>query len=238
MKLLYLLINCFSAIVPVIFSFHPKLKFYKNFKSFFGAVILSAAVFIIWDINFTKLGVWGFNENYITGIYLYNLPIEEILFFFCIPFACVFTYHCLNLFFTISWKSRTEHYFVITTSIILLIAGIYFYNKLYTASTFISLAILLPTLKYIVRVNWLAKLVTIYPVLLIPFLIVNGILTGSGLDEPVVWYNNEENSGFRLLTIPLEDFFYGFELILLNIFFYEYFKNKSAKNESDEQSLT
>jgi len=229
MKLLYLLINCFTAIVPVIFSFHPKLKFYKNFRSFFGAAILSAAIFIVWDINFTKQGVWGFNENYITGTYLFTLPIEEILFFFCIPYACVFTYHCLNLFFNIYWTSKTEHYFVLTASFILLSAGIYFHTQLYTASTFISLSILLLTLKYLVRIPWLAKLVTIYPVLLIPFILVNGILTGTGLEKPVVWYNNEENSGIRLLTIPLEDFFYGFELILLDIFFYEYFRNKFSE---------
>ena len=35
MKFLYLLVDLFTAIVPFIFSFHPKLKFYKNFKAFF-----------------------------------------------------------------------------------------------------------------------------------------------------------------------------------------------------------
>ena len=53
----------------------------------------------------------------------------------------------------------------------------------------------------------------------------NGILTGTGLQQPVVWYNNNQNLAIRLLTIPIEDVFYGFELILLNIFLYEYFKS-------------
>jgi lycopene cyclase domain-containing protein len=88
------------------------------------------------------------------------------------------------------------------------------------------LAISLLVLKYFVKSRWLAKLIGIYPVLLIPFFIVNSILTGSGLEQPVVWYNNAENLGIRLFTIPVEDIFYGFELILLNIFLYEYFKNK------------
>ena len=60
--------------------------------------------------------------------------------------------------------------------------------------------------------------------LLIPFFIVNGILTGTGIDEPVVWYNNAENLSIRILTIPIEDIFYGFELIILTIYFQELFK--------------
>jgi lycopene cyclase domain-containing protein len=231
MKWLYAQIIFFSILVPFIFSFHPKLKFNKNFGAFFPANILAAIVFIVWDVFFTRLAVWGFNPKYVTGNYLFNLPLEEISFFICIPFACVFVYHCLNQFYIIEWKPKTEKIFIDSISLLLFSTGIYFYNRLYTSSTFISLSILLIALKYVVKVKWLPKLITIYPVLLIPFCIVNGILTGSGLQEPVVWYNNTENLGIRLLTIPVEDIFYGFELILLNVFFYEYFKSKFSKNE-------
>jgi len=229
MKWLYLLINFCTVIVPVLFSFHPKLNFYKKWKAFFIANAIVAFIFILWDLLFTQIGVWGFNPNYISGIYFFNLPIEEILFFICIPYACVFTYHCLNLFIKTSWPANTENIFVYTLAAVLLFTGIYFYDKLYTASTFISLAIVLFILKYFLKINWLGKLLTIYPILLIPFFIVNGILTGSGLPQPVVWYNNAENLGIRLFTIPFEDIFYGFELILLNIVFYEYFLNKDIK---------
>lgn len=226
MKSTYLLVDFFTIIVPLIFSFHPKLKFYKKFKAFFLANILTALIFIVWDILFTRMGVWGFNSKYLIGAYFLNLPIEEILFFICIPFACVFTYHCLKLFFNIKWKPKTETVFVLNFSLLLLCAGFYFHSKLYTSCTFISLGVLLLVLKYFAKLNWLSKLVIIYPVLLIPFFIVNGILTGSGLDQPVVWYNNSENLGIRLFTIPFEDIFYGFELILLNIHFYRYFNKK------------
>jgi lycopene cyclase domain-containing protein len=226
MKLCYLLIDLFTVIVPIGFSFHPKINFYKLWKPFFGANILVSTLFIIWDILFTRMGVWGFNPDYISGIYFFNLPIEEVLFFICIPFACVFTYHCLNLFFKIRWGSKTEIIFVAALSILLLVTGIYFWDKLYTASIFISLSVLLLLIKLIAKINWLGKLVGIYPFLLIPFFIVNGILTGTGLQHPVVWYNDAENMGIRVISIPIEDFFYGFELILLNVFFYEFFKNK------------
>lgn len=229
MKWTYLLVDLLTVIVPFAFSFHPILKFNRYFKSFFLANILVAILFIVWDIAFTKVGVWGFNPDYIMGIYFFNLPLEEILFFICIPFACVFTYHCLNIFFKIKWQEKTETVFVLCCSTLLIFSGQYFNSRLYTSITFISLGLMLLFLKYILKIKWLSKLVIIYPVLLIPFFIVNGILTGSGLQQPVVWYNNQENLGIRLLTIPVEDIFYGFELILLNTTLYEYFKNRFNK---------
>ena len=227
MKYLYLLIDFFTVIIPFLFSFHPKIKFYKEWKWFIPANILSAAIFVIWDICFTKLGIWGFNERYLLGVYFYNLPIEEILFFICIPYACVFTYYCLNNFYKIKWNTKFEAVFIPVLSGLILITGVYFYSRAYTSVTFISLSFFLLIIKYFIKGIWLSKLISIFPILLIPFFIVNGILTGTGLAQPVVWYNNMENIGFRLLTIPIEDIFYGFELVLLNTFFYKLFQSTS-----------
>jgi len=58
------------------------------------------------------------------------------------------------------------------------------------------------------------------------FLMVNGILTGTGLESPIVNYNPKNFMGCRILTIPIEDTFYGYELILWNIFFFQKFKKK------------
>jgi lycopene cyclase domain-containing protein len=236
MKSTYLFVDFLTIFIPLIFSFHPKLKFYKSFKFFLPGNIITAILFIAWDILFTKIGVWGFNENYVLGFYFFNLPVEEVLFFICIPFSCVFTYHSLNLFFHIKWNVKIENIFILTLSLLLLVTGLYFYSKLYTSFTFISLSILLLNFKYFTKINWLARLVVIYPVILIPFFMVNGVLTGSGLEQPV-WYNNSENLGIRLFTIPIEDIFYGFELIFLNIYFYELFKNKYTKYQYDEQNI-
>ena len=224
MKNLYLAIDLLTIAVPFLFSFHPKLQFYKHWKAFFGANVLAGAIFISWDILFTHWKVWGFNPTYLTGNYFFNLPIEEVLFFICIPFSCVFTYHCLNRFFTFSWKDKLETRFVLVLSISFLLLGMIFWGRAYTSATFISLSLFLLVLKFVLKVTWLPKILTIYPILLIPFFIVNGILTGTGLDAPVVWYDNLENLNVRLGTIPVEDVFYGLELILLNLFFYERFK--------------
>jgi lycopene cyclase domain-containing protein len=66
-----------------------------------------------------------------------------------------------------------------------------------------------------------------YLVILIPFAIVNGILTGSFIDDPVVWYNNAENVGIRFFTIPVEDFGYAFSMLYFSVLLIERFKTKT-----------
>ena len=220
MKSLYLLVDFFTVIVPLLFSFHPKIKFYKTWGQFFTAAAIVGIIFVIWDSIFTGLGVWNFNPKYVTGIYFFHLPIEEILFFICIPFSCVFTFFCLDKFYNLSWKRKTEDIFCTIFSLTLLILGFVYLDKLYTSVTFISTALVSLILQFILKIDWFGKAVTVYVILLIPFFIVNGILTGTGLEEPVVRYNPSENLNIRLLTIPIEDVFYGFEMILLNLFIY------------------
>jgi len=42
---------------------------------------------------------------------------------------------------------------------------------------------------------------------LIPFIIVNGILTGTGIEGEAVLYNDAENLGLRMGTIPFKTAF-------------------------------
>ncbi|MGN6477917.1 MAG: lycopene cyclase domain-containing protein, partial [Flavipsychrobacter sp.] len=54
---------------------------------------------------------------------------------------------------------------------------------------------------------------------------VNGLLTSL----PVVIYNDTENLGVRMYTIPVEDTFYGLFLLLGNITIMEWAKHRSLK---------
>ena len=223
MQYTYLLVNFFTILIPFLFSFHPKLKFHKTWNAFFPAVFITGFIFVVWDMYFTGLGVWGFNEKYLTGIEIGNLPLEEVLFFFCIPYACVFTFHCIDLFLK-GFKNaifRDLFYAAACAAPVCFLAHIYF-GSAYTASTFLSFGILLLLARFVFKINWLNRFYFIYGILLLPFFIVNGILTGTGIEEEVVWYNPSEFMGFRILTVPVEDIFYGAELILLNLLIYKY----------------
>lgn len=210
---------------PLILSFDKKVAFYTKWASLFKAMILPAFFYIAWDILFTKSGVWSFNKDYITGIKIFNLPIEEVLFFFVVPYCCVFIYECVRVYFP---KIKNTAFGILVLKLIgiaLLITAIFHHNKDYTFFTFffngIFIFLLLSLKSYFSKFNINAFLVS-YLIMLIPFLIVNGLLTSI----PVVKYNDNENLHFRIYSIPFEDIFYGMLLIMMNVAGYEKVKAK------------
>ena len=215
MNYLYLLLNIGSIAIPFAFSFHPKLKFYKHWKSGLIAILISATIFIVWDVLFTKNGVWGFNETYLLGINIINLPIEEWLFFLCIPYACIFThYSLLKCYPNLGLNKKISRLIGYSLILLLILVAIFNVNKSYTFINFCLAAI---TLLFVImyRVDLLSQYLITYLVIFIPFLVINGILTGSFIEDQVVWYNDNENLGIRLFTIPIEDAVYAFSLILI-----------------------
>lgn len=229
MKYTYLLIDILSFLVPFLFSFHPKLKFYRHWNTLFPAILITGVLFVPFDIYFTKLKVWGFNPAYVSGYYFSNLPVEELLFFLCIPYSCLFTYHCLSPLFDKTIPARIVNSCTAAMIGCALLMVVMFHHDGYTVFTFALTAILLFAAQFVMKVKWLTKFYYTYGILLLPFLIVNGLLTGTGLAAPIVWYSNTENMNFRILTIPVEDVFYGMALILLNLLIFKTLNQKIYK---------
>jgi len=227
MEALYLILLLVSFSFPFVYSFEKKMYFIKHWKTIFSAISIVAIIYIVWDVIFTKIGVWGFSPNYYLGITIFNLPIEEILFFFLIPYASIFIHYSLQYFFP---KAKLANKFVVffTWVFIILLVVLIAMNmgKLYTQINgfFLVFALLLGLLD---KNNTLHRFYISYLVILIPFAIVNGILTGTFIDEPVVWYNNSENLGIRFFTIPVEDFGYAFSMLFFSVILIERFKTKT-----------
>jgi lycopene cyclase domain-containing protein len=152
--------------------------------------------------------------------------VEEILFFICIPYASVFTYFALNH--LVEKDHLFPHQELISSVliIVLLISGIYNIDKLYTGVTFVALALLMAFQMLKLRPRYMGRFYFAFAVLLLPFFIVNGLLTGSFIDEEVVWYNPQHMLGMRIGTVPLEDIFYGLLLILMNIVIMEWLEDR------------
>ena len=191
--------------------------------------MLTMGVFIPWDVIFTINGVWGFNSDYFFGFEIFSLPLEEWLFFICIPFACVFTHYALLLYFpNLKLNKVATKAISISLVLILFILALANYDKWYTLVNF-SLAIPLTWLVYKYNPQLLQHFFLTFLVMLIPFFIVNGVLTGSWIDNQVVWYNDAENLGIRMGTIPVEDSIYAYSMILMNLYYFEYLCSRFKK---------
>ncbi len=223
----YILINFFTIIICFIASFDRRIQFSR----FFGKFLLSSTIvgvpFIVWDIWFTANGVWWFDLNYTLGFKIAGLPVEEWLFFYCIPFACVFTYYCIEKFYRLDWAGAFNNLIVFTSFIILGVVGFLYYERIYTLLTVIVTLLTLFYLHFIVQKEWIGKVSLVYLILMPGFFAVNGILTGSFIPSPVVNYNPDDFLGIRMGTIPVEDAVYGYSQFLLNIYFFK----KVTKNE-------
>lgn len=226
---LYLILDLASLSIPFLFSFHPKLQFYKLWKYFFPATFIMMAFFVSWDIIFTHYGFWGFNETYLSGMQLGNLPIEEWLFFICIPYACIFSLYSINkLLPKFSFSNKTIAIIYYTLQTILIATLLYNYDKWYTAVNF-TYAIILLALVFNYQRESLNMFFPVFAILLLPFFIVNGFLTGSWINEEVVWYNNAENLGIRIGTVPIEDSIYALTMLLTIYVLMEKFQNRNYK---------
>ncbi|EHQ44265.1 lycopene cyclase domain-containing protein [Myroides odoratus] len=226
-SLTYSTILFLTVIICLVASFDSRIQFNKQFLHFFKASALVSVPFILWDIWFTHLGVWWFNTNYTIGVSIAGLPLEEMLFFIFIPFSCIFTYFVIDKYYQLDLLKSFNNLLVFTSIIILIVVGLLNFNKIYTITTCLVTVATLFYLHFIVKSQWISKASFVYTLLMLGFFPVNGVLTGTGLENPIVNYNPKDFLGIRMFTIPVEDMVYGYTQFLLIIYFFKYFQNKS-----------
>jgi lycopene cyclase domain-containing protein len=216
MSLTYLWINLAIIFGPLCLTPNPRVAFYRNFRALAIAILIVSSVYVGWDIVVTAWGEWSFNQRYVSGVKIVNLPLEEILFFITVPYSCLFIYEAIL---TTSKKAVFKMPLeAVVTAIVMLATGSMFYSSQgYTSKALGSCAIFLlvalrvdrPLLES--RQYWLWM-----GICLVPFLIVNTVLTAL----PVVQYNPSAIWGSRFITIPLEDFFYNYSMLSFYLLVY------------------
>lgn len=218
----YFIILLSSFIIPFIFSFEKQIFFIKNYKSVLKSILVVAIPYLIWDEIFAFNKIWGFSSERTVGLKIFNLPIEEILFFVIVPYALIFIYEVIN-FYLRDKTLQIDKRIYLASAIVFIIFSILFHSKTYTFSQSILTALFFISAFYL---KWKILETKNFWILIfisyIPFFVVNYFLTSF----PVVWYNQNEIIGFRVITIPVEDFFYHFTLTSFYLLAYNYFKQK------------
>lgn len=222
---MYLFLDAFTIIGPLALSFDQKVAYYKDWKYLYPALFTVSFFYLLWDVWFTKCGIWEFNHQYLLGPSFLDLPFEEYAFFFVVPFSCVFIYRCLQAYCPkINLPTHALYYGMLFISLALTIS---FLGKLYTTVTFglisVSMIILRLSSLWETILAYFNHLWLAWAVSMIPMFYVNGKLTGL----PVLIYNNSENMFVRIGSIPFEDFFYNFLLILWIVILFEHRKSKA-----------
>ncbi|MEO8447636.1 MAG: lycopene cyclase domain-containing protein [bacterium] len=226
----YLLINILVIAIPLLLSFEKKIRFYKKFIPLIISIIVTGIPFLIWDSIAVSDGDWSFNDHYLCGIKIFNLPLEEIFFFISVPYSLLFLFECVRYY--IKNKVYIKYFNLMALiSIVFLIAGFLSIGRSYTSTVFFFCGVIFALIYILNRKEFFSKHVLVTVLLsFIPFFIVNYLLTSL----PVVLYNSGSITNFRLLTIPVEDVFYSLSMISSWLFIFisceKFFEKKSPAN--------
>lgn len=214
MKIEYLLFNLIVFVGPLILSLKPIFFIKKpHLQSALFAISITAFLFLIWD--YMVIGsFWTFNNRYILGYRILNIPIEEVLFFFTVPYSCLFVWE--------NWK-RTYHnenkiflrIFLIVTLVIFMIFLSHLTYTFIVLLVFLLVIIMDIVFKLHLFNRW--QFQSFLGIVIILTLITNGYLTA----RPIVLYNEAVKTNILISTVPIEDAVYGLALISLVVILYE-----------------
>lgn len=215
MKYEYLIFNIIVISGPLFFGSLKRFYFLNYLPKAIPSIIIAAIPFIIWDISVTNRH-WFFADEYTIGFQIFHLPIEEIMFFFTVPFACLFTWEMVKkhpIPFKVLEMSISKNLINIFSALLFVFSIVtYFYGKEYT-----TLAGLLFVASVLIDKIWGASILTnkkfLFFFILVSFFtfVFNGYLTWL----PIVTYDEIYQLDFRIFTIPIEDFFFGYALLII-----------------------
>ncbi|NQU52849.1 MAG: lycopene cyclase domain-containing protein [Bacteroidetes bacterium] len=221
----YLLVLIGIFAIPILVGLKKQIGIFSNLKYLVPAMLFTGAIFIMLDMRFEQQAIWRFNPEFLIGINIFNLPIEEWLYFIGVPFLGVFIYEFVKHRFS---NFEQPNAFLAVSLFLILLFGIIAYfsrQKLYPFFTFFLLAIYLG---YTVFRNRFKKHYTkfylAYFIMLVPFILISGILTAL----PIIEYNPIHHFTFQIYSIPIENFASLFLLLLMNITIYEYLKERHS----------
>jgi lycopene cyclase domain-containing protein len=222
MKAEYLLFNIIILAGPLAMSFEPTLRFIKQWRIVLAAIVLSGVPYVVWDAAVANRH-WFWNVNYTLGPRFLKMPFEEYLFFFTVPYACLFSREVIRKFLPNEQRQDFEWIRVLLFALVPVGIVVFRTGREYTGLMLSALGVvafldrqlrtdmLLQTRSY-----WYCLLV------LVTTLIFNTYLTA----RPMLIYDNFYQLGYRIGTIPVEDFGYGLGHLILTAICYDWLHAK------------
>ena len=224
----YYIFNIIVFLPVLILSFMTDVKPHRHIRGLFAGYLLVSVPFMIWDVWATSAGHWGFNSEYVTGPYIFNVPLEEYLFFLTVPFALVYVWGVVKKHVTDKALAGILPLLVFgavaAISIWTLVA---YWENGYTRSAMIA-ALIATVAAATSRLAYTKRFWTFQVILLGLFMIFNSILTML----PIITYGQDAIIGLNVGTIPVEDFFFNFAFATLFLLVYMYADKPRAKNSA------
>lgn len=208
----------------------------RSFAPLWGPLLRAyAAVSLPWvvlDAVAHGRGWWSYNADFILGPRLLGLPVEEILFFITVPFACMVVYLFVG-----QWcrdrpmlSRQTARYILAGIGAAALLLGVFGLGHERTLADVgllgVTLAVLWSSAIIVSPAFWLWN-----GAVLVLFMLFNSILTAA----PIVQYDAQFMTALRIGSIPIEDVLYNFSLLNLFLLIFVHFRNRAvgrAKNTS------
>ncbi|MCS7093259.1 MAG: lycopene cyclase domain-containing protein [Patescibacteria group bacterium] len=221
MKLEYLLFNTIILGLPFMAHLFYRETLLGVSRELFLSVFVTSALFILHDHQVTNHW-WSFNEKHLIGLKILKLPVEEVLFFPVVIFSSLVIWLNLRKIIpqeiSFSWLNFLIFGFIIAFYLILF----FWKRKPYLAFVvFANLSLILADRLFFEKPHLLSLRFLVFSILIFGLtFIFNLYLT----KRPIVIYEEKILVQKRVLSIPIEDFLYGFNFLFLAVILYELFR--------------
>lgn len=209
----------------IVFTLMPWTRRLRNYRAIFPAISLTALLYLIWDFIAVKIGTWNFNSQYVMPYRVIDLPIEEVEFFFVVPFSSLVFYEIYDLKVKAKLHVRREVFTLLGVFITLCSAMFYTHSYTFVVLIYLGFGFILSSFldpDMLRSLSFWLFVVTTY----IPFLVFDYFLTSL----PVVIYGRGAILGIRVTTIPVEDFLYSLSMFIYYALFYKVFSRSVIRS--------
>ena len=96
-RLAYFGVLLFIVVGTLWLEFAVRTRVLQRIRRLALAIVPVVTLFVAWDAYAISRGQWTFDRERVTGWLLpFDLPVEEVLFFFVIPVAAILTYEAVR----------------------------------------------------------------------------------------------------------------------------------------------